>query len=455
MYVKNAEGLISNGTSAGERLARKLCVDALEAALSAADPRNMILNSVRLSRDELSVNGSRFDLWKFKRIIVLGGGKASAALAVSLESILGKRIAGGLLNVPEKLLGEYRLRAVKLHGATHPLPSEKGVRGVERMLELVASPTVDTLVICLISGGGSALMPSPREEISLTEKVRVTDLLLKAGATIRELNVVRKHLSGMKGGLLAKRLYPSTVIALVVSDVIGDPLDSIASGPLSPDPSTFRDALNVLKKYGLENKVPEGVLSILREGEAGKVPETPKPGDICFKRVHHFIIGNNRIACLGACERLKSARKNPMVLTSRLEGEARLVGEVFATIAGDSGGVGRPDSFVAGGETTVTVRGSGMGGRNQEAALAALRKIGGTPKIALAFAGSDGLDGPTDAAGAMVDGSTIDTVRSLGLDAVEYLARNDSYNFFRQTGDLIRTGPTGTNVNDVWISVKS
>ncbi len=451
MYVKNADDLISNGTSAGERLARRLCVDALEAALEAADPGNMVLNSVTLSRNEFSVSGSKFDLRKFKRIIVLGGGKASAALAVSLESILGKRIAAGVVNVPEKLLGKHPLRAIELHGATHPLPSEKGVRGVERMLELVARPSVDTLVICLISGGGSALMPLPAEKVNLTEKVRVTELLLKAGATIRELNVVRKHLSGIKGGLLARRLYPSTIIALVLSDVIGDPLDSIASGPLSPDPSTFQDALNVLRKYHLERRVPEGVLATLKEGARGKLPETPKPGDVCFERVHHFVIGNNRIACLGACERLKSARKNPMLLTSRLEGEARFVGDVFATIAGDPGDMVRPDSFIAGGETTVTVTGHGMGGRNQEAALAAQSKIGGTPNVALAFAGSDGLDGPTDAAGAMVDGSTIDRAKSLGLDAAEYLARNDSYNFFRQTGDLIVTGPTGTNVNDIWI----
>jgi glycerate-2-kinase len=243
-------------------------------------------------------------------------------------------------------------------------------------------------------------------------------------------------------------------LALVVSDVVGDPLDSIASGPLYPDPSTFDDALRVLKKYHLERKAPIGVVTALRKGMNGQLPETPKPGEAYFENVHHFVVGSNRIACLGAHRELNSAGKNPVFLTSRLEGEARTLGRIFASIATEEPYRSAPRSFVAGGETTVRVRGSGRGGRNQEAALAALAELKGTRGLAIAFAGSDGLDGMTEAAGALIDSSTLERARRAGLDPAEHLRRNDSYSFFRKTGDLIITGPTGTNVNDIWLSVR-
>ncbi len=451
--VKNAQELISRGTSQRERLARKLCLDALEAALKAADPGLMVRSSVRLSANQLSVDGSSFDLGKFRRILVIGGGKASAAMAVAVESVLAGKISGGAVNVPEGLPEQYDLDAIKLHAATHPLPSLKGVNGVKRMLELVGRPARDTLVICLVSGGGSALMPLPREGVSLKEKAWVTKLLLNGGATIQDLNTVRKHLSGIKGGWLAKRLYPSTVLALVLSDVVGDPLDSIASGPLYPDSSTFQDALDVLGKYHLDRKVPGRVSTLLRRGADGQLPENPKPGETYFGHVHHFVIGSNRIACLAAHAKLRSAGKDPVFLTSSLEGEARTVGGVFAAITREGRGDG-PRGFVAGGETTVVVRGSGKGGRNQEAALGALRKLSGTRGVAAVFAGSDGLDGSTEAAGALIDSSTLQRAKLAGVDPDEYLDRNDSYDFFRRTGDLIITGPTGTNVNDIWVSVR-
>ncbi len=453
MKVKNAQELISRGSSRSERLARRLCLDALEAALAAADPKEMVLRSVRLSGNRLSVDGSSFDLGKFRRVLVLGGGKASAAMAVALESIFAGRIEAGFVNVPEGSPRDVDLKAIRLHVATHPLPSLKGVNGVNRMLELVSRPSRDTLVICLLSGGGSALMPLPREGVSLKDKLRATRLLLNAGATIQELNVVRKHLSEIKGGLLAKRLYPSTVIVLVLSDVVGDHLDTIASGPLYPDPSTFQDALNVIRKYHLERKMPARVMTLLDEGADGRLPETPKPGEVYFERVHHFVVGNNEIACLAAHQKLMAAGKRPVFLTSRLEGEARTVGGVFGAITGEQY-QGGPNSFVAGGETTVTVRGSGRGGRNQEAALGALREFDGTRGLAAVFAGSDGLDGSTNAAGALVDSSTLKRAKAAGIDLEEYLGRNDSYGFFRKLGDLIVTGPTGTNVNDIWLSVR-
>ena len=454
MHVKNSEELISKGSSKRERLARELSIRALEAALAAADPREMFLRSLTISGNQLTVQGSKFDLGKFQRILVLGSGKASATMAAALESILGERISGGVVIVPEGLAKERRAGAIVLHAATHPIPSPKGVNGVRRMLELVGRPSSDTLVICLVSGGGSALMPLPMEGVSLEEKAQMTRMLMNVGATIQELNIVRKHLSGIKGGWLAKRLYPSTVLALVVSDVVGDPLDSIASGPLYPDPSTFEDALRVLKKYRLVARAPIGVVTALKKGVNGQLPETPKPGEVYFENVHHFVIGSNRIACLGAHRELNAAGKNPVFLTSRLEGEARMVGRIFAAIATEEPYGGAPGSFVTGGETTVRVRGSGRGGRNQEAALAALLELSGTSGIAIAFAGSDGLDGTTEAAGALIDSSTLERARLAGLDPAEYLRRNDSYSFFRKTGDLIITGPTGTNVNDIWFSVR-
>jgi glycerate-2-kinase len=454
MYVKNYDELVENGSSENERRARRICLGSLEAALVASQPRNLMRRKVKVEANGLVIAGKRVNLAKFKKVVVIGGGKATAAMAETIDRLLDGRVSDGLVNVPQWVT-EKRARRILFHTATHPLPSEKGVEGVKEMLELVGRPSEDTLVICLLSGGGSALMPLPREGVSLSDKVKVTELLLKAGAMIRELNVVRKHLSGIKGGWLARKVHPCTSIAIVISDVVGDALDTIASGPLYPDQSTFQDALAVLKKHGLVDGVPTNVMNILRRGDSGKLPETPKEGDDCFKRVHHFVIGSNVDACEAAVGRLESLHRRPLYLTSNLEGEARSVGAIFASIARDVFGDNSRRSFrslVAGGETTVTVRGSGKGGRNQEAALGASLMLDGMKGTAIAFIGTDGLDGPTEAAGAIADGSTIRRARRKGLEANDYLARNDSYSFFRELGDLVITGPTGTNVNDVWVA---
>jgi glycerate 2-kinase len=300
-------------------------------------------------------------------------------------------------------------------------------------------------------------MPMPRGEVPIADKRQITEDLLKCGATINEINTVRKHISEFKGGWLAKKAYPATILNLILSDVLGDPLDFIASGPTVPDSTTFSDAIKVLKKYGLWNKTPTSIKKVLTNGEKGLIPETPKANDEVFKKVFNVVIGNNRTASMAACESLKVEGLNTLLLTSLLEGEARHVGTMLASLAleivASGKPVKKPAGIVAGGETTVTVTGKGKGGRNQEIALAASQKIRGLDSVAIASLSTDGVDGPTDAAGAIADGKTIARAEALGLKAEEFLADNNSYNFFSKLGDLIFTGPTGTNVNDVSVII--
>ena len=300
-------------------------------------------------------------------------------------------------------------------------------------------------------------MPMPRGEITIADKRKITDALLRCGATINEINTVRKHISDFKGGWLAKKAYPATIINLILSDVVGDPLDFIASGPTVPDSTTFIDAINVLKKYGLWEKAPKPIRKVLTDGEKGLIPETPKAGDEAFKKVFNIVVGNNRLASQKAQQYLASQGLNTLLLTATLEGEARHVGTILSSIAREvtiSGNpVPKPVGIIAGGETTVTVTGNGLGGRNQEIALAAAKKLGGTDGTVIASLSTDGIDGPTDAAGAIVDGKTITRAQKMGLNPEKFLAKNDSYHFFSKLGDLIFTGPTGTNVNDISVII--
>lgn len=300
-------------------------------------------------------------------------------------------------------------------------------------------------------------MAMPRRDVLLDDKREVTELLLRSGANIHEINTVRKHISGFKGGMLAKRAYPATLVSLILSDVIGDDLDVIASGPTVPDSSTFQGAINILKRYDLWNETPNSVRKVLLDGVKKLIPETPKPCDQVFENVHNMVIGNNRLASLAAVQELRRGGMNTLFLTSFMEGEARDVGLMLAALAREvstSGNpVSKPAAVVIGGETTVTVTGGGVGGRNQEIALSAATKIERMEGIVVASASTDGVDGPTDAAGAIADGNTIVRARKQNLNAVEHLEDNDSYSFFSKLGDLIFTGPTGTNVNDLSIVV--
>jgi len=454
--IKNTEELLKNAGSTLDRKAREIAVNALNAALEAVDPKVIIKSKVKVKGNSLTIENLLFNLGEFKNVFVVGGGKASGCMAEAVEELLGDRIKDGIINVPYAC-PPYQTRRVRLHPASHPIPDISGVKGASRMLNLVDQAEENDLVICLLSGGGSSLMPQPCVGVSLRDKRRVTDMLLKSGATINEVNTVRKHVSGFKGGWLAKRAYPATVVNLILSDVVGDPLDAIASGPTVPDSTTFGDAIEILKHHGLWSKVPVAVRKALLNGKKGLVPETPKAGDKAFAKVHNIVVGNNMTASLAAYNSLKKAELNSLLLSSCLEGQARDVGTMFASMVReivDSGNpVPKPAGIVAGGETTVTVVGKGRGGRNQEIALGAALKMGDMDGVVVASLSTDGVDGPTDAAGAMVDGKTLVRAHGLGLNARRFLLENDSYSFFSGLGDLVFTGLTGTNVDDVSVIV--
>jgi glycerate-2-kinase len=475
LIIRNKKELVENASTKTDRKARGIAITALEQALSAVDPEKIMKSKITLKRNKLRIHQQEFDLKKFRRIFVVGGGKASGEMAEALEEILGRRISAGIVNIPHKIRNSgisqtssekgnsevspfsTRNRVIKLHQAGHPIPDEAGLKGTKEILNLVSNVTKDDLVLCLISGGGSSLMPLPRGEIALPDIRQINDELLKSGATINEINTVRKHISDFKGGWLAKRTYPATVVNLVLSDVIGDPLEFIASGPTVPDSTTFGDAIDILKRYNLWKTLPSSAKTILTEGQKGLVPETPKEGDRIFKKVYSFVIGNNHLAALAACKELQEKGLQSILLTSYLEGEARHVGTMLASIAKEIHSSGNPLSkpcgIVAGGETTVAVTGNGKGGRNQEVALSAALKIAGMEGSVIATLATDGVDGPTEAAGAIVDGFTIARALKLNLDPGSFLDKNDSYNFFSEVNDHIVTGSTDTNVNDLAVIV--
>jgi glycerate-2-kinase len=454
--INNAEELLKNAESSSDRKAREIAIKALNAALEAVDPKVIIESKVKLKDNALKVGALTFNLDEFRHIFVVGGGKACGSMAETLERVLGDRIKEGAVNVPYAC-PSYQTRRVKLQRASHPIPDASGVEGVSHMLDLVSHAKENDLIICLLSGGGSSLMPQPLSGVSLEDKKKVTDALLKSGATINEINTVRKHISGFKGGWLAKKAYPATVVNLILSDVAGDPLDFIASGPTVPDTTTFRDASEILRHYGLWSRVPASVKNALVSGEKGKIPETPKAGDKAFEKVHNIVVGNNFTASVAAYDSFKKMGLHSVLLTSCLEGQAREVGTMLSSMAKEVAASGnpvpKPAGIVAGGETTVTVVGEGRGGRNQEIALGASLKISGMDGVVIASISTDGVDGPTDAAGAIVDGRTMLRADKLKLNPRKFLAENDSYTFFSKLGDLVFTGPTGTNVCDVAVIV--
>lgn len=395
-----------------------------------------------------------YDLAAVERVWVVGGGKAATAMAAALHAILGSRLSGGLV-VTKYGHVDPRLDTgpVQVVEAGHPLPDEAGVDGTRRMADLLAGVTGRDLVLAIISGGGSALLTLPAAGLTLGHLQETTDLLLRCGATIVELNTLRKHLSQIKGGGLARLAGQAPVISLVLSDVVGDPLDVIASGPTVPDPTTFASAWAVLERYDLVERVPLAVRQHLQAGRDGERPDTPKPGDELFDRGYNLIVGSNRLAAEGAVQAARANGLSALLLSTFVEGEAREVAQVAAALAKElvsyDRPVPRPACLVWGGETTVTVRGQGRGGRNQELALAAALVLDGLSKVVLVALGTDGTDGPTDAAGAVATGETVARARARGLDPAAHLANNDAYPFFDALDDLIRTGPTGTNVNDL------
>jgi len=438
----------------GAAVARVAPARMIEDALSIGKGGDVL--TVRTGVEEASYELSRFD-----RIFAAGMGKASAAMAAGLEAALGERLAGGLVAVKEGHLAP--LSKVRLLEAGHPLPDARSVAAARATLDLGASLgtklTERDLVIVLVSGGGSAILCAPAPGLELADKAATTKLLLASGATINEVNCVRKHLSAVKGGRLAAALAPATVLALVLSDVVGDDLDAIASGPTVPDPTTFSDALSIVRRYGIEARLPLAVRVRLEAGAAGTIADTPKPGDPIFDRVRTILVGTNRLALVAAEAEARRRGYSTLVLSSRITGEAREVAMVYLGIGKDMAASGfplrRPACVIAGGETTVTLRGEGRGGRNQEMALAFLSALGRSPRdgegLFFLSAGTDGNDGPTDAAGAVANLELHRKALALRLDPDAALARNDSYTFFEALGGLVKTGPTNTNVCDVQV----
>ncbi len=419
---------------------RRQALQIFRAALRAADPVEAVLQHVHRKKEILIVGGRRYRLKSFRHVYVIGAGKASARMALAIERLLGTRITGGLINVNDGC--GARLRRVQINECGHPVPDRRGVAGAKRIAQIASDAGPDDLIVCLISGGASALLPLPAPPITLAGKQKITRLLLKCGATIQEINCVRKHLSAIKGGRLARMAYPATLLTLILSDVIGDHLDAIGSGPTVPDRSTIADANAICAKYRIGFELPE-------------LDETPKPGDAIFRKTHNVIVGSNALAVDAAAREARRLGFHTLVLSTFLEGEAREAAKVHAGIAQEIRASGRPVKspacVVTGGETTVTVRGQGRGGRNQEFALAAAIAIAGLRDTIILSGGSDGTDGPTDAAGAIADGSTVARAEAQGLNAAAFLANNDSYRFFDALGDLIKTGPTGTNVADLQV----
>ena len=420
-------------------------------ALKAVDPIEAVKRCLKVEGDDLTVNGKTYSLQDYGHIYVVGAGKAGASMALAVEAILGDRITKGVINVKYGYLSE--LKRVKLNEVGHPIPDEKGVSGSQEIAGLLERLGENDLVICLISGGGSALLPSPAEGITLEDKQKITNLLLECGANINEINAIRKHISELKGGGLARLTYPSTLITLILSDVVGDPLDVIASGPTVPDKSTFGDCMAILKKYNLLEKVPQSIKGRIQRGVNGEIEETPKTGSPIFEKTQNVIIGSNIIAVKSAEQRARELGYNPLILSTSIEGETREVAKVHAAIAKEivktNHPIGPPACVISGGETTVTIRGKGLGGRNQEFVLASALDIQGLKDVVVLSGGTDGTDGPTDAAGAIADVDTVRRARELGLDANVYLEDNDSYHFFEKLEDLLITGPTNTNVMDL------
>ncbi len=447
--VENKATLVGKAQTQALKKARMLVLDSYEAALNAVQPQKLIQSNLTLHDSILKVGNLFFDLQKFSHIYVVGGGKASGEMAAALEQILGKWITNGVVNVPKG--SKTKTEKIVLNEASHPVPDEAGVLGAKQMLQIAKQAGQDDLLICLISGGGSSLIPLPRESVTLGDKQELTKMLLKSGAAIAEVNTVRKHLSAFKGGNLAKEAYPATVLSLIISDVVCDGLSDIASGPTAPDSSTFQDAEDILRKYGIWETAPAAVKEAFLKGVKGELTETPKPSDTVFEKVHNVIVGNNQSACTAVKQYFERQGVEACLLPDPLEGEARQVAMTLARKIREQAAASKPVFLIAGGETTVTVKGKGVGGRNQELALAMALQLKGLEGFVFAALSTDGVDGPTEAAGAIIDCTTTHRAEQLGLNPEMLLRDNDSYRFFSGLEDLVFTGPTGTNVNDLAI----
>jgi hydroxypyruvate reductase len=433
------------------QILRRDAYDIFCAGLKAVDPAEAVRRFVSLEKTTLRIGQTHYNLQSIERLYVIGAGKAAASMAKAVEEILADHIAEGLLIV--KYGHVLETQKIVLHEAGHPVPDEAGLAGTRRILRMLEPLTQKDLVLCLLSGGGSALLTAPADGITLADKQQVTRQLLQCGATIGQINAIRKHLSAVKGGQLARIAYPAAVSSLIVSDVIGDPLDVIASGPTVADESTFDDCMAVLKKYKLTETIPPAVMNRIYQGVKGLLAETPKPDDPVLSGTQNLIIASNSLALDASAQKAKELGYNTRILSTTVDGPTRLAAlahtALLKKILGSEKPVSIPTCILSGGETTVIVRGNGLGGRNQEFVLAAAMEIEGLDNTVVFSAGTDGTDGPTDAAGAVADGKTTARARAKQMNPNAYLENNDSYHFFESLGDLIKTGPTHTNVMDL------
>jgi len=424
------------------------------AGVESVMPGKMIRNEMYLDDATLYISGRPMPLDTINNIYVIGAGKASAIMAKEIESILAERITGGL--VVTKYGHGCKLKHISVSEAGHPIPDDNGYRATQKILKIANKANKNDLIICLISGGGSALLTDSPDGGSVNDIIVTNNLLLKSGANIKEINAVRKHLSKVKGGQLAAASFPATLISFILSDVIGDLLDVIASGPTAPDETTFKDALYVIEKYNLVTKIPEPILQYLKEGVKGIRPETPKPGDLAFINTHNIIIGSNAIALDAACKLSVSLGLKTFLITSGFEGDTiETAGQMIETALQfqNDPSINKPCCLLFGGETTLPVTGSGKGGRNQHMALYAASLLRNKNGITFLAAGTDGNDGPTHAAGAVVDSKTMESASIQGLDIFNYLRDSDSFHFFEKAGGHIITGPTMTNVMDIVVII--
>ena len=429
----------------------------LLAALQAVEPGAAVARNLERDGGLLISGGRSFDLDLVKRVFIVGAGKAGSPMLQAALRILGERVDESLVIVKEGSLtwsGSATIpMKARLVEAGHPLPDRRGVANTQVILDLLAGATAEDLVICLISGGGSALLTAPVEGVTLEDLQTLTGQLLRCGASIDEINTLRKHLDRVKGGGLARAASPAQLLTLVLSDVVGSPLDVIASGPTTPDPSTFADCLGILEKYDLSEQIPAAIAAHLQKGAAGLAAETPKPGDPLFEHTHSVVIASNVEAAQAGLAQAAELGYHTQLLTTSLVGEASQAGHYLAAltrkVSAGQHAIHRPACLVAGGETTVTLQGHGLGGRNSELALAAVDGLAGLRSTFLITLATDGGDGPTDAAGAVVSGETLARAETLRMDPQAYLDENDSYTFFDRLGDLLKTGPTQTNVNDL------
>jgi hydroxypyruvate reductase len=431
--------------------------DIFRQALAAVEPVAAVRRYVQFDGRYLAIADDVYDLDRHDRLFVVGAGKAGAPMAKAIEDQIEHRVSTGIVVV--KYGYTTNVKYIKLIEAGHPIPDRNGQQGAHAILNLLKKTGEKDLVICLLSGGGSALLPVPYPDITLADKRDTIKILLACGATIHEINAVRKHMSMIKGGRLAHAAYPAALASLIISDVVGDDLDVIASGPTVPDTSTFRHCMDIFDKYAIVDKIPNTIVDHMRSGISGNAKETPKAGDPIFVNTRNLIIASNIDAVLAAKKRAEALGYNTLLLSSMIEGETRDVACVHGAIAKEVLKTGHPvplpACILSGGETTVTLSGKGLGGRNLEFALAAAMDISDRKNIVILSGGTDGTDGPTDAAGAFADSYTFARAEALGLDPYRFLANNDSYHFFQSLDDLFITGPTNTNVMDLRIVLVS